>query len=66
MGELPAKKFYKNTKMRGFFCWFFFAFCIFNSNIKKHDIGSKSDKVCVGNYNSFIGHILLSIERLFM
>lgn len=26
----------------------------------------KSDKVCIDNYNSFIGHILLSIEHLFM
>lgn len=57
-----AKNSIKAQKIRAFFVWFY----IFKSSISNMMLVQKSGKVCVGDYNSFIGHMLLSIEHLFM
>lgn len=55
-----AKNSIKAQKLR------FFGFYIFKSSISNMMSVQKLGKVCVGDYNSFIGHMLLSIEHLFM
>lgn len=56
-----AKNSIKTQKLRGLS-----VFYIFKSSISNMMLVQKSGKVCVGDYNSFIGHMLLSIEHLFM